>query len=153
MSKVINNGPYIAGRLAYFRDFRESQKRKWKVHEKIKDALLEGKIIISGLEFKIRTINKQFIIDVSPIKKNDWSRFEEHLNRIKEDEFWGGSYNSQLKISIDNLNFFVTNRREEIKDKKRFVISGLFLNYNNEYSSRYVIDTIVKPLIQYEDFL
>jgi len=155
MVKIINNGPYLAGRLAYFREFKKGYGlRRWKISEKIPDALSEGKVIISNLEFQIKTVNKQFIVSVFPVKKYDWSKFEKHIERLKGEDFWKmDGYNSQLKESIRNIEFFVNNRREEFKDREKFMISGSFLNYNNEYSARYLIETIVKPLIQCEDFI
>lgn len=170
MSKSINLGPYIAQRLVYFKKGYEKIRA---ISDDIPDAYKEGKVVISGLEFRIQSVDRNFIAVISPVKKEEeWGKFERHIERIKEDKFWESDDSRRtLKKAITefrsgglvetieefnkvgkDINYFVDKREEKIKDNK-LRISGVFLNYNESHSYKYILYTIVRPLILYKNFL
>ncbi|MFA5953147.1 MAG: hypothetical protein WC812_01000 [Candidatus Pacearchaeota archaeon] len=150
MGREINIGPYIAERLIFFKKGRNLLDT---IQDEIPDAGRFGKVNIYDLEFKIKTIDREFIVDVGPLKKEDWYLLEEHISRLKDNSFWESDNKlMDFKKCIDNNSSFVSNKKEEIINKNKLRISGVFYNFNEKFSYDYVLNCIVKPLGLYKNF-
>ena len=140
-------GRYIAERLVYF-------KRGYENLDKLPsgdfvEASKEGKIIISVLEFKIKTFDKTFIMDVQPVIKSDWNQLKNHFQNLEE--FWHQDKNLQnMKKHIDNISVSVHNKRQMVVDDSKIRIKGVFWGYNDSVAYNYVLYALVKPFLFYK---
>jgi len=144
-------GQYVAERLVYFKKGYE-ELGKSNPNDFV-EASKDGKIIISGLEFKIKTFDKMFVVDVSPVDKMDWNKLKTHFQNL--DDFWDQEDEKLLEIkkNIDNLSSFVSSKREMIVEGEKIKIKGVFQNYREASVYNYVLNCIVRPLLLYENAL
>ena len=143
-------GKYIAERLVYFKKGYEDL-GKSDPNDFIK-ASKNGNIIISRLEFKIKTFDKNFVIDITPVEKIDWNRLKTHFQNLED--FWGQDKKlEEEKKHMDELSKFVINKKEMILDDEKIKIKGVFYNYNDSAAYKYVLNCVVKPLLFYGNAL
>lgn len=146
-----NIGPYIAERLIYF---RRSQGELDRLSNHVFEAH-KGKIIISGLEFKLNSIGKEFVLEVSPIDNKDWLLFKNQVRRTGDPEFWNSDEKiKDMKKRFEESKYFLREMSENFKDHpNKYVVKGKFGSFNESDAYYSILNRFVKPLILYRNFL